>query len=266
MRNISIHVRARIRAPRCDRDHTVNCAVTATHLTRRGFARSNPARGSTSTCRGSIRALALALVVQLFAAPERDDDLCPAPGVEIDTRQPSSLALRRAPIRPRPVSRIGSSGPLTVSPENTPKRASIWSARLLCSNPAGTMIWPFASGRTPASRQCATWRLRHGRWETSGARYLLLTARTSDFARVAHIGTHPYAKYHAAMFELMRGDRARAAENGSETARLAREHDLPLWRAVGAFLEGLATAECGALARGSATCAASPRAGASKAS
>ena len=69
-------------------------------------------------------------------------------------------------------------------------------------------------------------------------------------ASVAHIGTHPYAKLHAAMFELMRGDRARAAENGSETARLAREHDMPLWRAYGAFFEGLATAERGALGEG----------------
>ena len=69
-------------------------------------------------------------------------------------------------------------------------------------------------------------------------------------ASVAHIGTRPYAKLHAAMFELMRGDRARAAENGSETARLAREHDLPLWRAYGAFFEGLATAERGALGEG----------------
>ena len=69
-------------------------------------------------------------------------------------------------------------------------------------------------------------------------------------ASVAHIGTLPYAKLHAAMFELMRGDRARAAENGSEAARLAREHDLPLWRAYGAFFEGLATAERGALGDG----------------
>jgi tetratricopeptide (TPR) repeat protein len=69
-------------------------------------------------------------------------------------------------------------------------------------------------------------------------------------ASVAHIGTHPYAKLHAAMFELMRGDRVRAAQNGSETARLAREHDLPLWRAYGAFFEGLATAELGALGEG----------------
>ena len=69
-------------------------------------------------------------------------------------------------------------------------------------------------------------------------------------ASVAHIGTHPYAKLHTAIFELMRGDRARAAQNGSEAARLAREHDLPLWRAYGAFFEGLATAELGALGEG----------------
>jgi predicted ATPase len=48
------------------------------------------------------------------------------------------------------------------------------------------------------------------------------------------------------MFELMRGDVSRAAQNGVELARLAREHDLPLWRACGVFLEGLATAESGA--------------------
>ena len=69
-------------------------------------------------------------------------------------------------------------------------------------------------------------------------------------ASVAHIGTHAYAKYHAAWFELMRGDRARAAQNASEVARLAREHDLPDWRAVGAFLEGWVTAERSALGDG----------------
>jgi class 3 adenylate cyclase/tetratricopeptide (TPR) repeat protein len=69
-------------------------------------------------------------------------------------------------------------------------------------------------------------------------------------ASVAHVQTHAYAKYHAAWFELMRGDRARAAQNASEVARLAREHDLPDWQAVGTFLEGLATAERGALSEG----------------
>jgi predicted ATPase len=78
----------------------------------------------------------------------------------------------------------------------------------------------------------------------------LVDSAHERLARVAHIGTRPYAKLHAAMFELMRGNRARAAENGSETARLAREHDLPLWRAYGAFFEGLATAERGGLGEG----------------
>jgi len=68
------------------------------------------------------------------------------------------------------------------------KRASIWSARLLCSNPAGTMIWPFVSGKTPASRQCATWRSRHGRWETSGARYPSLTGAALGVADGRHLG------------------------------------------------------------------------------
>jgi hypothetical protein len=42
---------------------------------------------------------------------------------------------------------------------------------------------------------------------------------------------------HAAMFDLMRGDRARAAPNALELTRLAREYDLNLFRAFGVFLE-----------------------------
>jgi len=78
----------------------------------------------------------------------------------------------------------------------------------------------------------------------------LIDGAHERLASVAHIGTHPYAKVHAALFELMRGDRARAAQNGSVAARLAREHDLPMWRVYGAFFEGLATAELGALGEG----------------
>ena len=52
------------------------------------------------------------------------------------------------------------------------------------------------------------------------------------------------------MFELMRGDNARAAPNAFELARLTREHDLPMWGAFGEFLEGLATAAIGAVGRG----------------
>ena len=48
----------------------------------------------------------------------------------------------------------------------------------------------------------------------------------------------------------MRGDHARAAPNAFELARLAREHDLPMWRAFGVFLEGWATAASGAIGSG----------------
>ena len=48
--------------------------------------------------------------------------------------------------------------------------------------------------------------------------------------------------------ECMRpcGDHARATENAVELARLAREHELPMYGAFGAFLEGWATAQGGA--------------------
>jgi class 3 adenylate cyclase/tetratricopeptide (TPR) repeat protein len=78
----------------------------------------------------------------------------------------------------------------------------------------------------------------------------LIDGAHERLASVAHIGTHPYAKLHAGLFELMRGDRALAARHGCVAARLAREHDLPMWRAYGAFFEDLATAELGALGEG----------------
>jgi predicted ATPase len=52
------------------------------------------------------------------------------------------------------------------------------------------------------------------------------------------------------MFELMRGDRARARTNALELARIVREYDLRLFRAFGLFLEGWATADGGALTDG----------------
>jgi class 3 adenylate cyclase/predicted ATPase len=65
-------------------------------------------------------------------------------------------------------------------------------------------------------------------------------------ANVAHIVTHANGKTHAALFELMRGNVSRAAPYAVEVARLAREHDLPLWRAFGVFLEGCVKAQSGA--------------------
>jgi predicted ATPase len=44
----------------------------------------------------------------------------------------------------------------------------------------------------------------------------------------------------------MRGDHARATPNAFELVRLAREYNLPFWRASGVFLEGWVTAATGA--------------------
>ena len=77
----------------------------------------------------------------------------------------------------------------------------------------------------------------------------LVVGAEARTAGLAHIGARAYGKFHAAMFELMRGDHSRVASNALDLARLAREHDLPLWRALGVFLEGLATAESRALRR-----------------
>ena len=65
-------------------------------------------------------------------------------------------------------------------------------------------------------------------------------------ADLTHVGTRAFGRLHGAFFELMRGEHARAAPNAFELARLGREHDLPMWRAFGVFLEGLATAATGA--------------------
>jgi tetratricopeptide (TPR) repeat protein len=65
-------------------------------------------------------------------------------------------------------------------------------------------------------------------------------------AALTHVGARAYGIAHAAFFELVRGDHERATPHGVELARLAREHDLSMWRAFGVALEGLAAAESGA--------------------
>jgi predicted ATPase len=73
----------------------------------------------------------------------------------------------------------------------------------------------------------------------------LVTRAEERIAGFVHIGTQAYVKWAAAMFELMRGDLKRAAPNAVELVRLAREHDLPMWRAYAVFFNGLAKAEGG---------------------
>ena len=52
------------------------------------------------------------------------------------------------------------------------------------------------------------------------------------------------------MFELIRGDLARAAPNAVALAQLVREHDLPMWRGYAVFLDGLVKAESGTAVEG----------------
>jgi class 3 adenylate cyclase len=66
-------------------------------------------------------------------------------------------------------------------------------------------------------------------------------------AEITHAGTLAFARLHTALFELMRGDPARAGPNASELARLAREHKLTFHGAAAAFLEGWVKAQSGAL-------------------
>jgi class 3 adenylate cyclase/predicted ATPase len=70
----------------------------------------------------------------------------------------------------------------------------------------------------------------------------LVREATARIASLAHIGTHAFGIMHTVLFALMRGDLSQTASNAYELARLAHEHDLPLWRAYGVFLVGLANA------------------------
>ena len=99
-------------------------------------------------------------------------------------------------------------------------------------------------------RDGSIWRLRRGLSARSIARFRSSTRMQTRIAGLTHVGTLASGRMHAAMFELMRGDHARAAPNAFELARLAREHDLTMWRAFGVFLEGWATAASGAPADG----------------
>jgi predicted ATPase len=69
-------------------------------------------------------------------------------------------------------------------------------------------------------------------------------------AGLTYIGARAYGTVFAAVFQLMRGDLARAALNAVELTRISREHDMAQWRAFAAFLEGLACVENGAAGDG----------------
>ena len=78
----------------------------------------------------------------------------------------------------------------------------------------------------------------------------LIDRMQTRIAHLTHVGTLAVGRIYAALFELMRGDQARAAPNAFELARIAREHGLRMWGAFGVFLEGWATAARGAAGNG----------------
>ena len=78
----------------------------------------------------------------------------------------------------------------------------------------------------------------------------LVRGAQTRLAGLSHIGTHALANMHTALFELMRGNFSHAAPNAVELARIAGEHDLPIWRAFGLFLQGAATTEGQTLGEG----------------
>ena len=78
----------------------------------------------------------------------------------------------------------------------------------------------------------------------------LIDRMQTRFADLTHVSTLAFGRMHAALFELTRDDQARAAPNAFELAPLTREHDLPLFRAFGVFLEGWANAASSAIGSG----------------
>ncbi len=69
-------------------------------------------------------------------------------------------------------------------------------------------------------------------------------------AGLTHANTLALGTMHATAFELMRGDRPRIRTSALELARIAREHDLRLFRAFDEFLGGWMAVDGGALADG----------------
>ena len=78
----------------------------------------------------------------------------------------------------------------------------------------------------------------------------LINRMQTRMVDLTHVGTLAFGRMHAALFELMRGEHARAAPNAFELARLSREKELTMFRAFSVFLEGWATAASGVIGNG----------------
>ena len=69
----------------------------------------------------------------------------------------------------------------------------------------------------------------------------LVESAQARIAAITHVGSLAFGRQQLTLFELMRRDHQQAARSASELARLAREHDLAMFRAFASFFEGWAT-------------------------
>jgi len=78
----------------------------------------------------------------------------------------------------------------------------------------------------------------------------LMERMTARVEGLSHATSLAHATALTAFFALMRGDRSQAATSISKLAQIARNHELPLFQAIGEFLVGWATADGGSLVEG----------------
>ena len=124
----------------------------------------------------------------------------------------------------------------------------------------------FRFGRTPASPRWSIWRSRHGLWARSDARFRSLSSTRERIAGLSHAARSRLANNPRGPVRLDARRPSRAPRtNVFELARLVREHDLPLFRASGSFSKAGRRRRRRAC-EGSRTCAAAPRACASRTS
>ena len=78
----------------------------------------------------------------------------------------------------------------------------------------------------------------------------LIDSMQKRITDLTHVGTLAFATGYAAFFQLMRGDRGRAAPKAVELIQLVRMQELPMFRAFGVFFEGWAASASGKIGCG----------------
>ena len=138
-------------------------------------------------------------------------------------------------------------------------RAHLERALALFQPGATTTIWPFASGGRRRRGDALSSRSRCGRWARSNARDFARWRPLRRGSRASPMSARArYGKCHVALFELMRGDLARATPNALELAGSRASMSCRLWRRVRRVSRGRGETDDGAPAAGSRTCAAAP--------